>query len=425
MRSLSAVFAAISLSAIPQLSHAEVSGDYHYTDTGSSIRIDRYTNRAKTGTLVIPSTIAGKPVTVIGESAFELCSRITAVTIPAGVTTVETYAFEDCSSLASVQFPEGLTTLGEDAFSSCWKLKTVRLPSTLTTAAYAFGGSDSNLQNVTFAPGAAVIPEGVLNGCDSLTSVTIPTSVKRIGKHAFGYCEKLSTIKLPSGLTEIGAGAFEGCPISKISFPSSLTIIGDRAFRSTLLSRITFPPSLVRFGSYSFAGCKQLTTVIYTGEAPPLSFALFDGGSPDLTLFAEKGASGIPVPYWEKYRSSWPAPEITIKTLDGKSIQSKKTVNLGKNYVGRKAPFQKAIITNTGIRPLTGLRISSSSSDARHFIIKDLKKKSLAPGESIAVSVSYSPTKAGRHLGKFLIHSNDKDESSFVIYLSGRAYNRP
>ncbi|RYD18383.1 MAG: leucine-rich repeat domain-containing protein [Verrucomicrobiaceae bacterium] len=447
MRFLPSSLAATLIIFASPVTSAATSGDFEYTDEGSTITIDEYTNRGKTGSVVIPSTIAGKPVTTIGPWAFELCTRINSVTIPASVTLVKSYAFEDCSSLSSVKFSEGLTTMGADAFIGCWKLKTVVLPSTLTIAAYAFGGSDGNLENVTFAPGTVVIPEAVANGSSKLKSVTIPSSVKVIEKNAFGYCTKLETVMLPAGLTEIGDGAFAGCRLAAVSlpsslkvlgagafrstaltsikFPRSLTTIGNHAFRDTRLTRVTFPPTVREIGSSAFHGCANLTTAVFTGGEPSTGISVFNRTSPDFMIFLEESAFGIPVPYWGNDRTSWAAPEITVNTLDGKSIQSKKTVSLGNNYVGRKGPSQQAIITNTGIRPLTGLRLSISGGDAGNFILKDIKKKSLAPGKSMTVSVSYSPTKAGRHRAKAVIYSNDKNEGSFIIYLTGRGYNKP
>lgn len=412
--------AAILLTAISQFSSAAFFGDYEYFDEGTTISIDGYSNRGKTGALVIPSTINGKPVTSISPYVFEYCTRITSVTIPAGVTTVGSYAFADCSALTSVTLPEGLTTLGKSAFNWCSKLKTIHLPSTLTDADEAFTGSGSDLETVTFAPGTTAIPEGVLDRCDKLTSVTIPSSVKLIGRNAFGYCGNLTNINLPAGLTEIGDDAFQDCPLAKISLPSSLTIIGSGAFRHCPLVRVTFPPSVRQIGSGAFQGCKQLTTAVFTGQAPALGSIAFYTVSPDFVIYLEDGASGIPVPRWGNYRTSKAAPEITVDTLDGKSIQSRKTVNLGNMYVGQKAPSQKAIITNSGIRPLTGLRASISGSGASQFIIKDFKTKSLAPGKSMTVSVAFFPTKPGKQSAKVVIHSNDKNEGSFVIYLSGR-----
>ena len=50
----------------------------------------------------IPSTYSGKPVTSIGDSAFEGCSSLTSITIPNSVTSIGRDAFENCSDLKTI-----------------------------------------------------------------------------------------------------------------------------------------------------------------------------------------------------------------------------------------------------------------------------------------------------------------------------------
>lgn len=45
------------------------------------------------GSVTIPSTLGGAPVSAIGDSAFEDCTHLSSVTIPHGVTTIEIDAF--------------------------------------------------------------------------------------------------------------------------------------------------------------------------------------------------------------------------------------------------------------------------------------------------------------------------------------------
>ena len=95
---------------------------------------------APTGTVAIPSTLGGKPVT-IGEYAFKNCKGLTSVMIPDTVTRIGDYAFLSCSSLESVTIPGSVTNIAYEAFSGCSALTSVTIPNSLTTiSSSAFNG---------------------------------------------------------------------------------------------------------------------------------------------------------------------------------------------------------------------------------------------------------------------------------------------
>jgi hypothetical protein len=58
-------------------------------------------------TVIIPSRMDGKPVSDIGESAFQECTGLTSVSIPRSVTSIGDLAFVGCSGLTSVTFGSG------------------------------------------------------------------------------------------------------------------------------------------------------------------------------------------------------------------------------------------------------------------------------------------------------------------------------
>ena len=70
-----------------------------------------------TGTLIFD-----KPVTSIGDSAFEECSNLTSITIPNSVTSIGDYAFSGCSDLTSITIPDSVTSIGDYAFFGCSNL---------------------------------------------------------------------------------------------------------------------------------------------------------------------------------------------------------------------------------------------------------------------------------------------------------------
>ena len=100
------------------------------------------------GSISIPSTYNGLPVTTIGEEALKNFTGITNVDIPNSVISIKSGAFESCTGLISIAIPDSVSSIGGYAFRNC----------------------------------------------SGLTSVTIPDSVSSIGDSAFQNCSGLTSI---------------------------------------------------------------------------------------------------------------------------------------------------------------------------------------------------------------------------------------
>ena len=283
---------------------AETSGDYEYEilDNGT-VEITGYTGSATD--LIIPSTIGGKKVTSIGESAFLECNTITSVDIPNSVVEIGSAAFMDCSSLSKVNVPNSIVKMADSVFSrtpfltnqstfvkyagnwivdyydndSYQSQVTIRdgiervapfsfsyahigeliLPDSIEYLGdYAF--NESNIETLVLSNGISKISEGCFINA-YIQSIKIPDSVKIIEDLAFWNCNSFTEIKLPEGVTSIGEGAFSRCvKLTSINIPDSVISIGANAFFGTrfLYNQTT----TVKYGGNWVIGCDSNATSV-------------------------------------------------------------------------------------------------------------------------------------------------------------------
>ncbi len=101
----------------------------------SNLKILGLTEKGKTlSSINIPSSIDGNTIKAIGSGAFQDCSFITELTLPATVTTIEGNAFSGCTGITTVTIPEGVTSIGAGAFSGCSSLTSFFINATVPPA---------------------------------------------------------------------------------------------------------------------------------------------------------------------------------------------------------------------------------------------------------------------------------------------------
>ena len=114
-------------------------------------------------------------------------------------------------------------------------------------------------------------------------------------------------------------------------------------------------------------------------------------------------------------------PEIDVrqpvrsKLEDGQSKISFETLASGKS--GQPKKFT---IKNTGNGKLTGLTVTRNGPHSKEFKVIQAAKTSLAPGSSTTFTVIFKPAAKGTRSAAIHIKSNDADEGSFDIILTGR-----
>ena len=178
---------------------------------------------------------------------------------------------EHIDSIKEIVIDEGVTSIGFCAFYKLPNLETVILPSSITEFnGFDFtGGKNFNwdvlsysfaectaLKNLTLTEGMTCIGGYAFVGCTSLESVKIPTTIKKWGQHSFSECSKLKNITLPEGLTVMGGYAFYKTAVERVVIPSTITQWNETQHRDRVGAN--------DFNSYSFDGCQNLLSVIFT-----------------------------------------------------------------------------------------------------------------------------------------------------------------
>lgn len=297
---------------LPMLAGAEsvlIDGIYYnLIPKGNAAEVTSNPNKYS-GSIVIPDSISYEDVsynvTLIGESAFSNCNRLTSVTIPENVISIGNNAFRDCSSLSYVFIGNGVTTIGNYAFYQC-----------------------SSLFSLIIGNRVKTIGDYAFFSCSSLTDVNLPNSLNSIGNRAFEYCSSLTDVNFPNNLTTIGSHAFYSCSgITSIFIPKSVTSIQGSAFlrcsnlveiiveeenayydsrnncnaiieraSNTLLwgcANTIIPNSVTSIYTYAFVNCINLKSITIPNSVKSIGYQAFQYCSKLSTVFIGSGVTTI------------------------------------------------------------------------------------------------------------------------------------
>lgn len=226
-------------------------------DTIKILGYKNYDYNSIVGEHIIPDTIDGYPVTVIGQGAFDHCYGLTKIVLPNSLRVIEDYAFQN-TSLTEVIFPEGLQVIGVNAFGLS-QLSYVDLPNSVQEVANgAFDATPTKFINL----GQSITKMPDIDNVN-ITEFIISDSITELG--ALTTCAKLKTVIVGKGVTTIPNNFLRySHEVKNIVLPNNIVTIGDEAFIFSGLETITIPTSVATMGNNAFTGT-SLTDIYYEG----------------------------------------------------------------------------------------------------------------------------------------------------------------
>lgn len=257
----------------------------------------------------------------IGEMAFSGCTHLRQLVLPGSVARVGTLAFAKCTQLERVRMEPGVQSLAPSCFSKCVALKRVDIPVSVSSFGGGvffgcskqlrlYGAQDAPARQYAELNGLAFDSQSWKDDADLLLReeedgtltvagprqedvrrIEIPYELcgRRIGAiapKAFFACATLEQLVIGGGVREIGESAFFGCrQLMSATFERGLEHVGDSAFAGCeSLSQVTLPWGTSSVGRMAFFGCTHLSFVKMPTTTRVSDFA-FDGCAPGLRIF--------------------------------------------------------------------------------------------------------------------------------------------
>lgn len=240
------LFALLCIHAVVSAQSFEAGGIIYniLLPTGNTVEVAPKWDNPYSGAITIPHTVeydgSSYTVTALGESAFEGCTGVTSLMLPATIRSIGSYCFYNCD-FTTLQLPDSLRTLGDHAFLYS-RISSLHLPACFeeygdcafwarNLASITVDGDNPRYRSI----GGWLYSKDSLTLCivsDGVTgTINVPSYVRHIGRMAFGFNSNITAVSLPEGLVSIGAFAFNCCPaVDNIVIPSTVASIGVCSF---------------------------------------------------------------------------------------------------------------------------------------------------------------------------------------------------
>ena len=236
---------------------------------GNEVAILDY-NRACGSDVIIPSTIKGYPVTVIGNSNTSVIEQLSNKN--------NDYKLNDLNNYQ----------------------KNVNIKPTVTRILGSF--TDKNLTSVVIPDSVTMIDVYAFYN-NKLTNITIPDSVTIIGDYAF-QDNQLTSVTIPNGVTTIGSDAFSNNQLTSVTISNGVTTIDGSAFAGNQLTSVTIGNGIQYIGIGAFFK--------YGVSNPNLSKIMIDKSCSNIKNIQGSSTSTAKYYPWLSFDSPYTASGVTI-----------------------------------------------------------------------------------------------------------------
>lgn len=263
----------------------------------------------------------------IDEWAFNVCSNLKEITLPASVETIydnvfyvsgleKIYIPENsrlayigmeafaATSLTEFYIPSNVEYIGRNVFRDCTALESVYVDAVASyprtwDSSWNYDLEGEGIVKMDPDPdktyiflnsdGKSYYVDG-LSSESTITNIEIPNTynglpVTEIGNNAFNGCKSLESVTLGENIEIIGWNTFVDCiSLSNIIIPNSVKQIGFNAFENTAIKEIEIPSSIEEVGAAVFYNCPKLTDVYLPfkeGETPAGWSSIWNRGLSD------------------------------------------------------------------------------------------------------------------------------------------------
>lgn len=403
---------------------------------------------------VIPETIDGGDVRVIGKDAFNSNNKIESVIVPDSVSTLRSGVFAYCKNLKKVRLSNCIEKIIAGTFDGCDHLEEINIPDKVQVLpAKLFrdcpikklyiGKSLLTVDKDMFFGGEAVAGEDYFHRyvkTSDMESITIDpenNNLKSSGSMIFTHDGKALLAMLgddpvctiPDGVEIIADNAFarQGL-LEEVVFPESVWLIGNGSFEQTGLETVSLPHSLKIIGANAFHNCVDLRAVDFAEGLEEIYNGAFYNTKVKNVVFPESlkklgrhsfihwTMESIVPSKWEQEMQRWGIYSIVDSVKTSELIEELRQDN-------RKAVVDSQLDNKVGFGLLVAMMVYLQSDAANSLDVGDRlklekivisKEMESVLGTDLKLVLSYYKENATEKLGNCLKYLKTEADNSCI-----------